>query len=112
MIKKQQFYDRYGVEEYYIYDPERNELTGLQRLEGNLTVIEEIKNWTSPRLGIRFVLTSETLEIYYPDGSPFLTTIELKQRAENEKQRADSAELELALIKQFLQQQGIEIPPL
>jgi Uma2 family endonuclease len=26
MIKKQQFYDRYGVEEYYIYDPERNEL--------------------------------------------------------------------------------------
>jgi Uma2 family endonuclease len=117
MIKKQQFYDRYGVEEYYIYDPERNELTGLQRLEGNLTVIEEIKDWTSPRLGIRFVLTSETLEVYYPDGSPFLTTIELKQqgeaekqRAETEKQRADSAESELVIIKQFLQQQGIEIP--
>jgi Uma2 family endonuclease len=103
MLKKQQFYDRYGVEEYYIYDPERNELTGLQRLEGNLAVIEEIKDWTSPRLGIRFLLTSETLEVYYPDGSPFLTTIELKQRA-------DSAELELAFIKQFLQQQGIEIP--
>lgn len=33
MLKKQQFYDRYGVEEYYIYDPERNELNGLQRLE-------------------------------------------------------------------------------
>jgi Uma2 family endonuclease len=103
MLKKQQFYDRYGVEEYYIYDPERNELTGLQRLEDRLTVIEEIKNWTSPRLGIRLVVTPETLEIYYPDGSPFLTTIELKQRA-------DSAELELAFIKQFLQQQGIEIP--
>jgi Uma2 family endonuclease len=85
MIKKQQFYDRYGVEEYYIYDPDRHELTGLQRSEGNLTVIEEIKNWTSPRLGIRFALTSETLEVYYPDGSPFLTTIELKQRAETEK---------------------------
>jgi len=103
MLKKQQFYDRYGVEEYYIYNPENNELTGLQRLEDSLTVIEEIKNWTSPRLGIRFVLTPETLEVYYPDGTPFLTTIELKQRA-------DSAESELAFIKQFLQQQGIEIP--
>ncbi|MBD2394955.1 Uma2 family endonuclease [Cyanobacterium aponinum FACHB-4101] len=110
MIKKQQFYDRYGVEEYYIYNPENNELTGLQRLEDSLTVIEEIKNWTSPRLGIRFVVTPETLEVYYPDGTPFLTTIELKQRAENEKQRADSAESELAFIKQFLHRQGIEIP--
>ncbi|MBD2394956.1 Uma2 family endonuclease [Cyanobacterium aponinum FACHB-4101] len=103
MLKKQQFYDRYGVEEYYIYNPENNELTGLQRLEDSLTVIEEIKNWTSPRLGIRFVVTPETLEVYYPDGTPFLTTIELKQRA-------DSAESELAFIKQFLEQQGIEIP--
>ncbi len=124
MLKKQQFYDRHGVEEYYIYDPEANELNGLQRLENRLTVIEEIKNWTSPRLGIRFVLTQETLEVYYPDGTPFLTTIQLKQRAENEKQRAenekqraenekqraDSAESELAFIKQFLEQQGIEIP--
>ena len=110
MLKKQQFYDRYGVEEYYIYNPENNELTGLQRREDTLTVIEEIKNWTSPRLGIRFIVTPETLEVYYPDGSPFLTTIELKQRTENEKQRADSAELELAFIKEFLQQQGMEIP--
>ena len=103
MIKKQQFYDRYGVGEYYIYNPDRNELTGLQRLEDDLTVIEGVNDWVSPRLGIRFVVTPETLEIYYPDGGPFLTTIELKQRA-------DSAELELASIKQFLQQQGIEIP--
>ena len=71
MIKKQQFYDRYGLEEYYIYDPDKNELTGLQRLESNLTVIEEINGWTSPRLGIRFVVTLETLEVYFPDGSPF-----------------------------------------
>lgn len=117
MLKKQQFYGRYGVEEYYIYNPDNNEFTGLQREEDSLTIIEDIKNWTSPRLGIRFVSTSETLEVYYPDGSAFLTTVELKaraenekQRAENEKQRADSAELELAFIKQFLQQQGIEVP--
>ena len=110
MIKKQQFYDRYGVEEYYIYDPDKNELTGLQRAEGNLAVIEEINGWTSPRLGISFVVTSETLEVYYPDGSPFLTTVELKQRAETEKQRADFAESELRKLRQFLKQEGIEIP--
>lgn len=117
MIKKQQFYDRYGVEEYYIYDPNHHEFTGLQRREDTLTVIEDTREWLSPRLGIRFVMTSETLEVYYPDGSPFLTTIELKkqvetekQRAEIEKQRADSAELELAKLKQFLQQNRINLP--
>ena len=116
MTKKLQFYDRYGVEEYYIYDPDRNDLTGLQRLDGNLTVIEEMTDWTSPRLGVRFVITPETLAVYYPNGQPFLTTIELKQRAEQEKQRAeqekqraDLAELEVARLRQLLQQSGIEI---
>ena len=57
MAKKLQFYNRYGVQEYYIYDPDRQELTGLQRLADELTVIEEIDNWKSPLLGIGFVLT-------------------------------------------------------
>ncbi|MDB9312984.1 Uma2 family endonuclease [Spirulina sp. CS-785/01] len=89
MTKKLQFYDHYGVEEYYIYDPDRNDLHGLQRSEGSLTVIEEINHWTSPRLGIRFVLTPETLEIYRPDGRKFLSFLELEQRAEQEFQRAE-----------------------
>jgi Uma2 family endonuclease len=89
MTKKLQFYDRYGVEEYYIYDPDRNELTGLVRIDGDLTVIEQVSDWTSPRLGIRFVLQSDTLKVYYPDGQTFLTTVELRQRADQEKQRAD-----------------------
>ncbi|MBL1210459.1 Uma2 family endonuclease [Geminocystis sp. GBBB08] len=104
MIKKQQFYDRYGVNEYYIYDPDANELTGLQRQEGNLTVIEDMTDYISPRLGIRFMMTPETLKIYYPDGSPFLTTIEFKQQAEREKQRADEAQLEIQRLRQLLQQ--------
>ncbi|WP_354634686.1 Uma2 family endonuclease [Planktothricoides raciborskii] len=121
MTKKLQFYERYGVEEYYIYDPDRNHLTGLQRQEGNLTFLENVSDWTSPRLGIRFVLEADTLAIYYPDGQRFLTTVELtqraeqekqraeqeKQRAEQEKQRADSAEVEIARLKKLLQQAGI-----
>jgi Uma2 family endonuclease len=31
MTKKLQFYNRYGVQEYYIYDLDRNELTALER---------------------------------------------------------------------------------
>lgn len=96
MAKKLQFYDRYGVEEYYVYDPDENELSGFQRLEGKLTVLEDMTNWTSPRLGIRFVLTPDDLEVYYPNGQRFLTTIELTQkitqiqkRADQERQRAD-----------------------
>jgi Uma2 family endonuclease len=96
MAKKQQFYNRYGVEEYYIYDPDRNDLTGLHRVNGQLDVIEEMTGWTSPRLGIVFTLTEADLEIYYPDGRRFLTTVELArqaqqavQQAEQERQRAD-----------------------
>jgi len=89
MIRKLQFYERYGVNEYYIYDPDDNELTGLQRRDDGLEMIEAIDDWTSPILGIRFLLTPETLEIYYPDGRKFLTTVELNQQMNKEKQRAD-----------------------
>jgi Uma2 family endonuclease len=89
MAKKQQFYDRYGVEEYYIYDPDRNDLNGFQRVDGALTVIDAIDNWVSPRLGIRLVVTVDTLAVYYPDGQRFLTTVELMERSELLSERAD-----------------------
>ncbi len=89
MTKKLQFYDNYGVEEYYIYDPDRNDFHGLYRQNQRLNVIEDVGNWVSPRLQIRFALNEETLEIYRPDGQKFLTTLELSQRAEQEFQRAE-----------------------
>lgn len=82
MTRKWEFYDRYGVEEYYIYDPTDNELEGMQRQEGRLRVIPEMDHWISPKLGIKFVPTPETLEIYRADGRKFLSTLELEQRAE------------------------------
>jgi Uma2 family endonuclease len=89
MAKKQLFYDRHGVEEYYIYDPDRNDLHGLQRVDGTLAVIEAIDDWVSPRLGIRFVVTVDTLAVYYPDGRRFLTTVELMERSAVLSARAD-----------------------
>ncbi len=91
MTRKLQFYERYGVEEYYIYDPDDNELQGLQRVEGTLELVEEINGWVSPKLGIKFVLTAETLEIYRPDGRKFLSSLELEQQRQQEAQRAQQA---------------------
>ncbi|MBW4480644.1 MAG: Uma2 family endonuclease [Tolypothrix brevis GSE-NOS-MK-07-07A] len=126
MAKKLKFYERYGVEEYYIYDPDKIDLNGWLRSQeagqNSLEVIEDINTWVSPRLGIRFVLTPQTLEIYRPDGEKFLTSVELaqqreqeRQRAEIERQRADTTLLQLEeerqryqdLLKK-LQEKGID----
>ncbi len=82
MAKKFQFYRRYGVREYYVYDPARVDLQGWIRNEDELEPIESVENWVSPLLGIRFELTPETLVLYRPDGTRFLTSVELSQRVE------------------------------
>jgi Uma2 family endonuclease len=88
MALKLQFYSRFGVEEYYLYDPERNDLTGWQRTETGLAVIESLDGWVSPRLGIRFVFAEPELEVIRPDGQRFLSYVELmEQRDELEQQR-------------------------
>lgn len=89
MTKKLQFYQRYGVEEYYIYDPHKNDLNGLLRSEDSFEVIEEMNGWVSPRLGISFTVTPDTLEIFSPTGQKFLTTVEIDQLREQERQRAE-----------------------
>ncbi|MBW4506838.1 MAG: Uma2 family endonuclease [Scytonematopsis contorta HA4267-MV1] len=97
MQNKLDFYNKYGVEEYYLYNPYKNNLTGWLRDKRNLKQITNINGWTSPRLSIKFVLTSTTLEIYRPDGRKFLTPVELEEQrqqaeklADAERQRADT----------------------
>ena len=89
MLQKIIFYQRYGVEEYYVYDPDEVELTGFTRAGDWLEPIEQMNGWVSPRLGIRFELKEDTLEIYRPDGQKFLTSVELDQLREQEYQRAE-----------------------
>src|SRR5215831_6314837 len=91
MLKKEQFYDRYGVTEYYVYDPDDNELVGWRREAGQWQRIDEVHGWISPLLGVRFELSTETLVVYRPDGSQFETFAELMQRAETERQAKEAA---------------------
>ncbi|EHC12873.1 Uma2 family endonuclease [Fischerella thermalis] len=105
MTNKLLFYQRYGVEEYYIYNPDTLELTGLLRSGDDLEIIEEMNGWVSPRLGVRFVLTPETLEIYRPDGQRFLTPVELDQVREKERQRAEQERQQKEAALQQLEQE-------
>jgi Uma2 family endonuclease len=115
MARKLQFYDRYGVKEYYVYDPDLNELGGFIRQTGQLTGIEPIHNWVSPRLGITFVLTPTTLEIYTPQGERFRTTLELAEQLNQaqlqvsvEQQRAEQERLRAETLANQLRSLGIE----
>jgi len=73
MVRKFRFYERYGVEEYYVFDPDRILLDGWLRDGAEFRDIPELDGWTSPRLGIRFDLSGADLRILGPDGKPFAT---------------------------------------
>jgi Uma2 family endonuclease len=82
MEEKRQFYEQYGVEEYYQFNPSNAELFGWSRQGTILQVIPQMNGWISPRLGIRFEVSNNELKLYYPDGQPFQSYAKLKERAE------------------------------
>lgn len=90
MTRKFSFYQRFGVEEYYLFDPDSGELSGWLRREGALEVIESMQGWVSPRLGVKFELHGVDLVLYRPDGTRFETYNELIDRAEAERTRAEA----------------------
>lgn len=89
MAAKLEFYDIYGVEEYYLYDPDTGDMSGWQRLDGRLRVIPELDGWVSPRLGVKFSRTADGIQMHWPDGRPFVSFVELQAQAEQERQRAE-----------------------
>lgn len=114
MAQKLEFYDRYGVEEYYLYKPDLVDLTGWQRRNSRLELIDPLAGWVSPRLGVRFELSESTLQIYRPDSQPFLTYLELARdreqaqaRVQQAEARAEQAEAQLQALRALLQERGI-----
>jgi Uma2 family endonuclease len=112
MSRKLLFYERYDVEEYYIYDPDKNELSGLMRGKERLEIIEDIQGWVSPRLGIRFEVAEPELKLYYPNGECFTTYTEEKQRAEQERQRAEQERQRADKLAAKLEELGINLDEL
>jgi Uma2 family endonuclease len=100
MDRKLQIYARCGVEEYYIYDPERLVLKGYQRSDDfYLERIDRMDGWTSPRLGITFGLIEGELQLIHPDGRVFenfdnVATERDLIRADNQQLEIDKQQLE------------------
>jgi Uma2 family endonuclease len=72
MADKFDFYDRHGVEEYYVYDPDENSLVVFVRRGEELRRMRPADGFISPRLKIRFQLTAPEMTVYHPGGCPFL----------------------------------------
>ncbi|MFO0957940.1 MAG: Uma2 family endonuclease [Isosphaeraceae bacterium] len=98
MRGKLEFYDRHGVEEYYIYDSDANTLEGWLRGEASLEPIATMDHWTSPRLGLRFERDPETLRLIRPDGRALETYEELDARADQAARRAERLAAQLRAL--------------
>jgi Uma2 family endonuclease len=103
MTNKRGFYRRHGAEEYYLIDPDTNEVEAWVRTGRQLVEVDDLAAFASPRLGIRFVRAGDDLHVLGPTGERFLSFIELgdlldeereaarelMRQAEAERQRAD-----------------------
>ena len=105
MAKKFKFYERHGVEEYYLYDPNNIELTGFRLVDGKLVAIQVMDGWISPRLGIRFDMSGPELIIWQPNGERFLTSLERVQLQEKETRRAEQQQEQAQQERQRAEQQ-------
>ena len=106
MKKKHIFYEKYEVKEYYVYDPDNNELEVYNRKNDKLVEIKT-KDWKSPLLKFRLLWTSDTLKLFHPNGAPFLSYAEViadvksitkeknKIKAENEEVKAENKEVKV-----------------
>ncbi|HWG46203.1 MAG TPA: Uma2 family endonuclease [Gemmataceae bacterium] len=102
MGDKFEFYQRYGVEEYYVYDPDPPdvELTGWQRQGEQLVEISQMDGWVSPRLGIRFDMSGPELQIFGADGRRFLSYLEVIAQRDQEERDKEQAQQQAAQAQQ------------
>jgi hypothetical protein len=99
MVVKKDFYEKYGVEEYYIYDPDIRHLSVYLRSGQVLESQPKTKQFISPRLGIRFDLGGAEMEVYYPDGRRFLSFEEVTDALKQAKSEAEQAKIQVDQAK-------------
>jgi Uma2 family endonuclease len=106
MAKKLRFYDRHGVEEYYVYDPDANTLEIRTRAGGRLSRYRSIPAFVSPRLGIRFEMTRPEMTVFGPNGVRFRTFEELQAQYEEEKEAREDAQRRADEARQLAESRG------
>ena len=124
LLEKFKFYRKFGVQEYYILNPQGRvvKLDIYEREGEHLKRRNPSKGWVSPLLGVRFVVSSPTVELFYPDGKPFLSFVELGElqkqtekalqderlKAENERNRAETEHNRAEKLAARLRELGID----
>jgi Uma2 family endonuclease len=94
MLKKQSFYQRYGVLEMFVYDPESHDFWGQVRAHQDqaFEIITSLNlPWTSPTLGVRFEMGAEGLRLFYPNGEVFKDPETLFEERDQAQQQRDLA---------------------
>ena len=109
MLKKLLFYNKYGVEEYYIYDPDKNKLNIFLRSEEKLDKINSMDNWVSPRLGIRFEMSGEELQLYHSNGEIFQGIEQIKEQLQQKDEKLQQQDKQLQQKDEKLQQQDEQL---
>ncbi|MEC4806175.1 MAG: Uma2 family endonuclease [Jaaginema sp. PMC 1079.18] len=118
MDNKFAFYQKYGVEEYYLYNPQKNQLQGWLKQGEELIEISQMEGWQSSHLGITFSTSEGDLALFHPSGEQFVDYVEMfeeRDRAlaerererlekEREKERANRAEAAIEEERQKNQQ--------
>ncbi len=121
MMDKLDFYDTYGVEEYFMYDPETLALKIWRRNNGYLRLVHEEDIPHSPRMNLSFHTEDGELVVTRHDGRRFETFRQLfsraemqqhaltkeKHRAEQEKQRAEQEKQRAERLAAQLRAAGI-----
>jgi Uma2 family endonuclease len=95
MVRKFAFYERHGVEEYYLFDPDSGDLSGWLRDGDVLKEIANMQGWISPRLGVRFEVHNDELQLFGPDGRRFQTYVELAQERDVQAKAAETLRAQL-----------------
>ena len=109
MLRKTNFYSVHGVEEYYVYDPERNDLEVYLRRGDTLAMVDPLVfPFVSPHTQISFDTWDGELAIWHPNGRKFESLMETTQRADIAEERADVAERQAQRLAEKLRELGID----
>jgi Uma2 family endonuclease len=116
MEEKRRFYERYGAEEYYILYPDFPAyFQGWCRESETLVRVANMNGFVSPRLGIRFEVGRGHVGVFWPNGRPFLSYLELgalqqqtEARAEQERLRAEQEKQRAERLAAKLREMGVD----
>ena len=108
MDLKFQFYQKYGVEEYYVYDPDNGPLEGWLRVGNRLDRVPQMAGFISPRLQIKFDPGEgpDNLRIFGPDGTPFLTFAEWVEKSKTDQRSAEAERARALAADRRAEEQG------